>query len=517
MALLIQTAHTTDPLPLKRKRLPRVGIASRSSAFCVFALLFLVSFPDRALSFTQGDLYRQAKAATVLIVGINEESHSLSFGSGVIISEQGLILTNAHVVEDSTRLFVYIRNQAIDPAAKIVAIDSDLDLAALRVHTNYPVPFLPLAAEIPDEGTPTIAVGYPRVPDVLQIGLTLHASVIPMTITGAAMGRSRTAGLPIPFVQTVGMLNAGSSGGPLVHSETGEIAGLVVHTVPYLEQVKNAQGERLGTAMMRTGLSYSIPAPRLRDWLQQNRIPISVKQPREVPFTLLEKELPIRAFLTTAHLLHLMAAVLHQDRELLDLAIQHYESALQFEPERPDVLRNLGLAFAAKGETDRARTTYERAFAQTPSDPVLLQNMGELRSRMQDTQGAAELYRAALRQDACLMSASLGLGTVLRAQGQMEEAQQVFKRVAACSSSSSDAAYHLGLALEQQGLGLEALQVWQDVLGRAHSASANERPILNMIQQRIAQLRAQLKPQDREVGVAPVTSNAQSSVPEGSN
>ena len=517
MALLIQTAHTAAPLPLKRKAFSHVGIAFRFSVVCLVALLLLVSIPDRALSFTQGDLYRQAKAATVLIVGINEESHALSFGSGVFISEQGLILTNAHVVEDSTRLFVYIRNQAIDPAARVVAIDSDLDLAVLRIHTDYSVPFLPLATESPDEGTPTIAVGYPRVPDVLQMGLTLHASVVPMTITGAAMGRSRTAGLPIPFVQTVGMLNAGSSGGPLVHSETGEIAGLVVHTVPYLEQVKNAQGERLGTTMMRAGLSYSIPASRLRDWLQQNRIPISAKQPRGVPFTPLEKELPIRAFLTTAHLLHLMAAVLHQDRDLLDIAIQHYESALQFEPERPDILRNLGLAFAAKGETDRARTTYERAFAQTPSDPVLLQNMGELRSRLRDHQGAAELYRAAIRQDACLVSASFGLSTALQAQGQMEEAQQVFKRVAACPSSSSYAAYHVGLVLEQQGLRYDALQVWQDVLEQAQGTSVNERPILNKIQQRIAQLRAQLKPQDREVGVVPVTSSTQSSAPKDSN
>ena len=234
-----------------------------------------------ALSFTQGDLYRQAKASTVLIVGINDESHALSFGSGVFISEQGVVLTNAHVVEDSTRLFVYIRNQAVDPAAQVLAIDSDLDLAALRVQTDLPVPFLPLAAEVPDEGTPTIAVGYPRVSDVLHMGLTLHASVIPMTITGAAMGRSRTSGLPIPFVQTVGMLNAGSSGGPLVDSETGELAGLVVHTVPYLEQVKNDRGERLGTAMMRAGLSYSIPVSRLRDWLQKNRIPFPAKQTRE--------------------------------------------------------------------------------------------------------------------------------------------------------------------------------------------------------------------------------------------
>jgi Tfp pilus assembly protein PilF len=514
MVLLIQTPHTADPLPLKRMVLPRVGIVSLSSVFCMVALLLLVSIPGRALSFSQGDLYRQAKAATVLIVGVNEESHALSFGSGVFISEQGLVLTNAHVVEDSTRLFVYIRNQAIDPAVKVVAIDSDLDLAALRVHTDHPVPFLPLAMEIPDEGTPTIAIGYPRVPDVLQMGLTLHASVIPMTITGTAMGRSRTAGLPVPFVQTVGMLNAGSSGGPLVHSETGEIAGLVVHTVPYLEQVKNAQGERLGTAMMRAGLSYSIPVSRLRDWLQQNRVPFSAKQTREVPFTPLEKELPTRAFLTTAHLLHLMATVLRQDRDLLDLAIQQYESALQLEPERPDVLRNFGLALAARGEMDRARVTYERAFAQTPSDPVLLNNMGELKSRLRDFLGAAELYRAAIRQDACLMSASVGLSTVLQAQGQVEEAKQVLRRAAACPSSSSYAAYHVGLALEQQGLRGDALQVWEDVLGQVHSASVNERPILNKIRQRIAQLRAQITPSAQRVSVAPDTSSTQSSAPQ---
>ena len=512
MALVIQKARTADPLLLKNTARRRGVTTLRASAFLLASLLLLLSTPDRALSMTQGDLYRQAKAATVLIVGINDESNALSFGSGVFISEQGLVLTNAHVVEDSTRLFVYIRNQAVDPAAQVLAIDSDLDVAALRVHTDRPAPFIPLAAEVPDEGTPTIAVGYPRISDVLQMGLTLHASVFPMTISGAAMGRSRTSGLPIPFVQTVGMLNAGSSGGPLVQSETGEIAGLVVHTVPYLEQIKNAGGERLGTVMMRAGLSYSIPVSRLRDWLQKNHIPFSAKQ-TEVPLAPREKELPTRAFLTTAHLLHLMAAVLQQDHDLLDLAIQHYESALQLEPDRPEALRNLGLAFAAKGELGLARETYERAFAQTPSDPLLLKNMGELWHRMRDTQGAAELYRAAIRQDACLVSASLGLGTVLQAQGRMNEAVQVLRRTAACPSSSSYAAYQVGLALEQQGLGRDALEVWEDYLGHAHSASVNERPIVNKIQQRVAQLRTQLKPQDRGLSGTPVSSSEQPSAP----
>lgn len=512
MALLSYTARTADSLLVTCTPLRRVATGLLTPRSLFISLLVLVLTPGMALSLTPGDLYRQGKAATVLIVGINDESNALSFGSGVFISEQGLVLTNAHVVEDSTRLFVYIRNQAVDPAAKILAIDSDLDVAVLRVQTDYPTPFLPLASEVPEEGRPAIAVGYPRVSDVLQMGLTLHASVFPMTISGTAMGRSRTVGLPISFIQTVGTLNAGSSGGPLVDNETGEIAGLVVHTVPYLEQIKNARGERQGTVMMRAGLSYSIPASRLRDWLQKNRIPFSLKQTTDVPLAPEEKEVSTRAFLTTAHLLHLMAAVLHQDRDLLDLAIQHYESALQLEPDQPAVLRNLGLALAAKGDTERARATYERAFALTPSDPVLLKNMGELRSGLRDTQGAAELYRAAVRQDPCLVSAVLGLSTVLQAQGRADEAMQALRRAAACPSSSSHAAYYVGLALEQQGRGRDALQVWEDFLGHAPIGSFNERPILNKIRQRVAQIRAQLKPQDRGFSVAPVSSIAQSSV-----
>ena len=517
MPLLIQTAHNPNPFPLQCKRFSRSAIAFPAAILCFILLLPLLSTFDVALAHTQGDLYRQAKASTVLIVGINDESHALSFGSGVIISELGVVLTNAHVIEDSTRLVVYFRNQAIDTQPTLLAVDPDLDLAALRIQTDLPVPFLPLAAEAPDEGTPTIAVGYPRISDVLHMGLTLHTSVIPMTITGSAMGRSRTAGLPVSFLQTAGMVNAGSSGGPLVDSKTGELAGLVVHTVPYLEQVKNDRGERLGTAMMRAGLTYSIPVSRLREWLLKNSISVSTAQaPEEFTFPR-EQERPIHAFLTTAHLLHLMGTVLHKNRDLLDLAIKHYEAALQLEPERPDVLRNLGLALAATGETDRAQVTYERAFARTPSDPLLLQNMGELKYHMRDSQGAVELYREAIRQDPCLVNAALGLGTVLQAQGQAEEAKQVLRRAAACPSSSSDAIYRIGLALERQGLGSDALQLLQTFLVQAHSVPINERPILDKIRQRISQLRAQLSPQDRGAEVAPISSSVQSSGPKDIN
>jgi hypothetical protein len=58
-----------------------------------------------------------------------------------------------------------------------------------------------------------------------------------------------------------------------------------------------------------------------------------------------------------------------------------------------------------------------------------------------------------------------------------------------------------------------SVEVWEDCLGHTHSASDNERLILNKIRQRIAQLRAQFTPQDQGFTVAPVVSTAQSFVP----
>ncbi len=111
------------------------------------------------------------------------------------------------------------------------------------------------------------------------------------------------------------------------------------------------------------------------------------------------------------------------------------------------------------------------------------------------------------------MSAAFGLGTVLQAQGQGEDAQQVLRRAAACPSSSTDAAYHVGLALEQQGLRREAVEVWEEVLAHAPSAPVNEGPLHHKIRQRLAQLRAQLPPQDRGFKVTPVASRAPASAP----
>jgi Tfp pilus assembly protein PilF len=443
---------------------------------------------------TASDLYRSGKEATALVIGIDDEAHALSFGSGVFISQDGLLLTNAHVIHESTRILVYGATDDQTPTPEIVAVDPDLDLAALRLTYTHPVPYLSLAKEPPEEGMTAVTIGYPRLPDVLQMGLTIHPTVFPVTVSGEAMGQSRIAHKPLPFLHITGLMNAGSSGGPLVAAASGDILGLVVHTVPYLEAAKNSQGEAIGRVMLRAGLSYCIPSARIREWLDANHLwkSESVEPPSQRQQAI-PKPTASAGFVTTAHLLQLMADVIRRDPDFLDMAIRHYESALTLESNRPDILHDLGRALASRGNVDDAWTRYELALALTPDDLELLTDAGDLRRQQRQFDKAVSFYRKALRQDPCYSRALLGLGSSMSEQGDSGEAGRVFQVAAHCPSSSSLAAYQLGIELERHGESIGALAVWEQALGQLSNQIPAEQGLITRIRHRASQLRNRLQ------------------------
>ncbi len=467
-----------------------------------------------AWGLTSGDLYRSGKEATALVIGIDDEAHALSFGSGVFISQDGLLLTNAHVIHESTRISVYRSADGRTPTPEIVAVDPDLDLAVLRLTYPHPVPYLSLAKESPEDGTAAVTIGYPRLPDVLQMGLTIHPTVFPVTVSGEAMGQSRVTHSPLPFLHITGLMNAGSSGGPLVAASSGHILGLVVHTVPYLETAKNLQGESIGRVMLRAGLSYCIPSSRIRGWLDGNHLSWdgSDAQPTQIRPNL-PNPAPSAGFVTTAHLLQLITDVIRKDFDLLDMAIRHYESALLLESNRPDILHDLGRALASKGDIDDAWGRFELALTFMPDDLELLTDAGDLRHRQRQFDKAEAFYRKALQQDPCYSRALLGLGSMQAEQGDYLEARRVFQVAARCPSASSLAAYQLGIELERRGESTEALAVWQHALEHFSSQVPAEQNLIARIRQRASQLKTRLQAQARsDASAVPAVPDGESNV-----
>lgn len=434
--------------------------------FLAAILWFLI--PAGASGAERGDVYRAAKAATVLILAINDTDHSLSLGSGFFTDGDGLLLTNAHVIEGSHRLFVYVHNRAVFTSPEVVAVDPDLDLAALRIRPGG-MDAVDLVMESVGEGKDVIAVGYPRITDVLQLGFMLHATIAPATTSGIAYGQSRITGRLTPFIQTTGILNFGNSGGPLVHADTGEVLGMVTTTVPYMERAQDRSGKVIGSVLMKAGISYSIPAPVIRDWLVSRKLlSVEPRPPASKAGGFRPNALHSESDLAfaTGHLLHTMATVLHEDADFLRLAVRHYQTALDQQPDARWVLWNLAQAYGTLGRWEQAMELYRKVLDQNPEDPKLLTDAGWASQRAGQKNQALALYKKAVGMNPRYGLAHINLGTLLWEEHRLDEAITEYRLALSSDPSSPLAAYNLGLALEAKNLPREAMGSWESFLER---------------------------------------------------
>jgi serine protease Do len=134
-------------------------------------------------------------------------------GSGFIISPDGVILTNAHVVRDAKDVTVKLSDRR-EFTAKVLGIDTATDIAVLKIDAKgLPVVRLgdPKNLEV---GDPVLAIGAPY-----GLEQTATSGIV------SAKGRSLPGDAVVPFIQTDAAVNPGNSGGPLFNLK-GEVIGI---------------------------------------------------------------------------------------------------------------------------------------------------------------------------------------------------------------------------------------------------------------------------------------------------
>ena len=140
-----------------------------------------------------------------------EEERPRGVGSGFILTQDGYVMTNAHVVEDASEVLVTLADKR-EFKAKIIGADKRTDVAVVKIDAT---------------GLPAVKVG-----DVskLRVGEWVMAIGSPFglenTVTaGIVSAKQRDTGDYLPFIQTDVAINPGNSGGPLINMR-GEVVGI---------------------------------------------------------------------------------------------------------------------------------------------------------------------------------------------------------------------------------------------------------------------------------------------------
>ena len=171
-------------------------------------------------------------------------------GSGVIVSKDGLVVTNHHVIDGGKR-FEVVFTDGKKESAKLLGSDSTIDLAVLRLEKAVAYDPMPLRMELPPVGELVLAVGNP-----LSLGHTVTLGVV------NGLGRD---GLDIAdyenYIQTDAAINPGNSGGPLI-----DVQGRAIGITVAVGLESNGDG----------GLAFAIPAAMVQrvvdDILEHGRV-----------------------------------------------------------------------------------------------------------------------------------------------------------------------------------------------------------------------------------------------------
>ena len=179
-----------------------------------------------------------------------EDQPESSLGSGVIVSDKGLILTNNHVVASADEIEVALADGR-KLSAKVVGTDPDTDLAVLQVDAKDLPAITFAASDKLNVGDVVLAIGNP-----FGVGQTVTQGIV------SALGRNHLGiNTYENFIQTDASINPGNSGGALIDAE-GNLVG-----------VNSAIYSRNGGSM---GIGFAIPASLARQVMEQIAVSGSV-------------------------------------------------------------------------------------------------------------------------------------------------------------------------------------------------------------------------------------------------
>lgn len=172
-------------------------------------------------------------------------------GSGFVITPDGYVVTNNHVIDGATKIQVSFDNDETKYDAKLIGTDPRTDIALIKIESNKTFPTVKLADKNPRVGDWALAVGNP-----FGLGGTVTAGIV------SALARDIGSG-PYDYLQIDAAVNRGNSGGPTVNID-GDVIG--VNTAIFSPSGGNV------------GIAFAVPAKTVAEVVKQLKADGSVSR-----------------------------------------------------------------------------------------------------------------------------------------------------------------------------------------------------------------------------------------------
>lgn len=238
-----QPSESTEPEP---QILEATGAQDDDTELLISETPEAVANPLQSGGLSLQEIYRKVSPSVVSITA--SQADGSSYGSGIVMSQSGYIITNCHVVDDAYHLTVTLSDERVYDA-QLVGKDSASDLAVLHIDGENLT-----AAEFGDSSQAQVGDAVAAIGDPLDIELrgTMTEGII------SAINRNLTIqGRTLTLIQTTAALNEGNSGGPLINCY-GQVIGI---------NTAKIGGYSSGTGV--EGLGFAIPIHVAKEVIDQ--------------------------------------------------------------------------------------------------------------------------------------------------------------------------------------------------------------------------------------------------------